>query len=344
MGLHVRLTAERGTGSLLLLPTRAAEGAANMAFDEASMELARAGTVALRFYAWRPACLSLGRNQPTGPRVAGRSRDDYAPGVDVVRRPTAGRSVYHGPELTYAIVAPERLWGGPKTIYARVHAALAEGLAEVGVRLDRRPGVGVAGSVRSGKNGGTESNGEAGESVGTGASLGVGESLGAGESLGTGLAVDGRACFVAPAPGELTAGGHKLVGSAQWRHRGVLLQHGSILLSDGQATVEQVRRRPRLRSAASAAPSGGAAAGSTGAPRSGGPVASAARSAEATAVGLEELLGRRPALAELREALLEGFRAKLGAEIRPVEVTRAEREAAERLEARYLDDAWTWSR
>lgn len=37
-------------------------------------------------------------------------------------------------------------------------------------------------------------------------------------------------CFVQPAPGELLASGRKVVGSAQMRVGGVLLQHGSLML------------------------------------------------------------------------------------------------------------------
>ncbi len=41
-------------------------------------------------------------------------------------------------------------------------------------------------------------------------------------------------CFETPVAGEIVAGGRKLVGSAQWRDRDALLQHGSILLADDQ--------------------------------------------------------------------------------------------------------------
>jgi len=50
------------------------------------------------------------------------------------------------------------------------------------------------------------------------------------------------ACFASPAGGEVTVRGRKLVGSAQVRERGAFLQHGSILLRDGQDVVAQVTR------------------------------------------------------------------------------------------------------
>jgi lipoate-protein ligase A len=44
-------------------------------------------------------------------------------------------------------------------------------------------------------------------------------------------------CFSQPAGGEILSGGRKIVGSAQFRRGGALLQHGSILLEDNQSFV-----------------------------------------------------------------------------------------------------------
>ena len=271
---------------LLFLPTDRAEGAVNMALDEALVPTAAGGRVAIRIYQWEPPCLSLGRNQPTGERVAGRARAEYEPGVDIVRRPTAGRSVYHGPELTYAVVAPDRLWSGPRTIYRRVHAVLAAALFELGVHVDRFPddedAERVSGQLetRPAPAGGT-------------------------------LAVDGRECFVATAPGEITVDGRKLVGSAQWRHGGAVLQHGSILLRDEQAR---------------------AALDGEGAEGPGG------------AIGLEEVLGGPADLALLADAIATGLAGALGVPLErgapPAEVLQR---AAE-LEAKYRSEEWTWRR
>lgn len=51
------------------------------------------------------------------------------------------------------------------------------------------------------------------------------------------LRPEGAACFAVPAAGELTLHGRKLVGSAQVRQDGALLQHGSILLDDDQGRI-----------------------------------------------------------------------------------------------------------
>jgi lipoyl(octanoyl) transferase len=54
----------------------------------------------------------------------------------------------------------------------------------------------------------------------------------------------GAACFAEPAAGELVIGSRKLVGSAQLRERGALLQHGSILLDDDQSRVAELAAQP----------------------------------------------------------------------------------------------------
>lgn len=70
------------------------------------------------------------------------------------------------------------------------------------------------------------------------AELGVSARV-AGEGPVTGL--DGGPCFRAPAPGEITAAGRKLVGSAQVRLEGALLQHGSVILEGDQRLLATLR-------------------------------------------------------------------------------------------------------
>jgi lipoyl(octanoyl) transferase len=67
--------------------------------------------------------------------------------------------------------------------------------------------------------------------------------LGAAATLaprGAATPVDAGACFASPAGGEILLAGGKVVGSAQRRERGALLQHGSVLLDDDQAVVTAV--------------------------------------------------------------------------------------------------------
>ncbi len=183
----------------------------------------------LRFYGWDPWCLSLGRHQAAPRRLLGRPRRKIRPGVDAVRRPTGGRSVFHGPEITYAFACPARAWGGPRAVFRLVHGALAAGLRSLGVPLDDDLAVrGGAAAAGANPNGRPERN--------------------AG-SLGRDIAPSQEACFAARAPGELTIGGRKVVGSAQCRRRGGLLQHGSILLEDrqGWGDLSEDRRQDASR-------------------------------------------------------------------------------------------------
>ena len=93
-----------------------------MALDEALMESAAAGgatagppspgTITLRLYRWNPPALSFGRNQLARERYDPRAARER--GIDIVRRPTGGRSVYHDRELTYSVTAPADMWVGSK--------------------------------------------------------------------------------------------------------------------------------------------------------------------------------------------------------------------------------------
>lgn len=251
------------------------------------MESARAGVPVLRFYRWDPPCLSLGRNQ----RARGAYRGEAAGrlGVDVVRRPTGGRAVYHDQELTYAVTAPAGLWGGLRASYARLNAALRRGLAALGVEV----------SVR-----------------------GEGSGPRAPEP-------DGRACFRDPLPGEVMAGGRKLVGSAQWRQEGALLQHGSILLRDQQHVVTELQEETRR---------GSAGTGDRGEPPRDRP--GRARSAAA----LEDFLEPLPGPGRIVECLVRGFEEELGTRTSPGELWREELTRARALEERYAGEDWTWRR
>jgi len=48
------------------------------------------------------------------------------------------------------------------------------------------------------------------------------------------------ACFAQPVGGEVIVAGRKIVGSAQLRAEGALLQHGSMLLEDDQHLVREL--------------------------------------------------------------------------------------------------------
>lgn len=119
-------------------------------------------------------------------------------------------------------------------------------------------------------------------------------------------------CFAEPARGELTLHGRKLVGSAQWRDRGAMLQHGSILVDDDQSSIAALLREP-------AAP--------TPAPAT-----------------LRDALGRAPVMAEVGDALFGAVRTLADPEAAPLEIDRELACAATEIAERYRDDAWTWRR
>lgn len=209
-------------------------GAINMALDSALLETSRAhGVPIVRFYAWSPACLSLGRNQRA--RDAHDARTAIDAGIDVVRRPTGGLAVLHDRELTYSVVGPIALFGGPRAAYTAINRALVEGLRLFGVRaVLATPGKRAA-RVPSG----------------AGASSGYEWQARTIQSI--------EPCFLNPSPGEVLAAGRKLVGSAQRCDRGFLLQHGSILLDRpkshadlmaGSITLSELGAMPSMDDAA----------------------------------------------------------------------------------------------
>lgn len=51
-------------------------------------------------------------------------------------------------------------------------------------------------------------------------------------------------CFAEPSGGEIVVDGRKLVGSAQWRDGGALLQHGSILVENDQVMLPSLMCEP----------------------------------------------------------------------------------------------------
>jgi lipoyl(octanoyl) transferase len=119
-------------------------------------------------------------------------------------------------------------------------------------------------------------------------------------------------CFELPSPGELTAGGRKLAGSAQWRDHGALLQHGSILVDGDQALVSTLLRNP------------------IPAPR-----------APAT---LRALLGREPAIPDVATALFQAVRRLEDGNATDLTVDASLLHDTAILRRRYEDPAWTWRR
>jgi lipoate-protein ligase A len=175
----------------LVLPYSVADGPANMALDEAMLEAAASGD--------RAYLRLYGWSVPTlslgyFQRIAEARSDPRWQGRPIVRRPTGGGAIWHHHELTYAIaVPPSSPLVRPNTaLYRAVHGAIAGLLVERGVRARRR-----------------------------------------GDSDSTFRSKSERPllCFTGTDPEDIVAIGRKLVGSAQRRRGGAVLQHGSLLLA-----------------------------------------------------------------------------------------------------------------
>jgi lipoate-protein ligase A len=109
-------------------------GFLNMAIDETMLRMSETtGAGFLRLYGWAPACLSFGRHEPALRRYS-RDRIAYRQ-IDVVRRPTGGRAVWHDIELTYAVAAPSEAFGALGATHLAIHETLAEAVSGLGVSV-----------------------------------------------------------------------------------------------------------------------------------------------------------------------------------------------------------------
>jgi lipoate-protein ligase A len=109
-----------------------ADGAWNMAVDEALLErAANDGETTLRFYQWREPTLSLGYAQ----RYADRALHPPSQGAAAVRRLSGGGALLHDRELTYSLCLPadSALAAAASQLYSAVHGALIETFAALGV-------------------------------------------------------------------------------------------------------------------------------------------------------------------------------------------------------------------
>lgn len=119
-------------------------------------------------------------------------------------------------------------------------------------------------------------------------------------------------CFAEPSKGELVSAGRKLVGSAQVRENGALLQHGSILVADDQALIARVSLTPLATDVAPAAT-------------------------------LSAALGRAPDVSEVAEALFATVIWSEDAGARRLQESDV-REFTARYIDKYQSEWWTWRR
>lgn len=149
-----------------------------------------------RLYGWKPACVSLGRNQ----------KDDFldyeflkSKNIDVVRRLTGGRALLHDNEITYSFICPESfLQNGSHIVssYKEISQILIDKFKKLGIDLD----------------------------------------FGASKPIKTGFDY----CMLISTGADLCYKEKKLIGSAQCRSHGYILQHGSILYDYNKKLLEEI--------------------------------------------------------------------------------------------------------
>ena len=254
----------------LLLETEPRTGAWNMALDEAIMDAVGEGTA--------PPTLRLYQWAPPCLSLGRRQPLEgvdlarlRADGCEVVRRATGGWSILHTDELTYSVAL---LPTDPRADGPILDAyrKLSAGLVAGLTLLDAAPVMKPASA--SGTHNLT------------------------------------AACFEVPSAYEITAHGRKLIGSAQARPNGRVLQHGSLPLT---GDIARVTRYLTFRDDSERET-----------------LANHLRERAAT---LREILGRDITFAEAAEAMRRGFAQALNVTLTPGEPTSQERERAAALMA-----------
>lgn len=153
-----------------------------------------------RLYAWKPRCISLGRNQ----------KDDFIQAnnvkEDVVRRLTGGRALLHDDEITYSYVTPVSVIPDGETIsssYRYISGILIDFFKTLGVELD----------------------------------FGGAPKLPMGQTKGS-MKFD--YCMLISTGADVCYQGKKIIGSAQYRKQGYILQHGGILFGYNKELLESL--------------------------------------------------------------------------------------------------------
>ena len=166
-------------------------GTYNMAFDEFLGKNVKKRPI-LRFYRWKPYCLSLGYAQKNGIFDYNRLRENN---IDIVKRPTGGRAVLHADEVTYSVIISDchpLFYLSITELYKSISYALQKGLEYLGINsLIEKNKTEIKRSEKFSPY-----------------------------------------CFSSIARYELKYNGRKIIGSAQKRYKNSVLQHGSIPLRD----------------------------------------------------------------------------------------------------------------
>jgi lipoate-protein ligase A len=201
----------------------------------------------------------------------------------VVRRPTGGKAILHTDELTYSLIYPQN------------HPLVAGDILSSYRRLSQAL-------------------------LGMLAKLGLGAELAPPPSQDMGPA--GPVCFEVPSAYEITAGGRKLIGSAQVRRQKAVLQHGSLPLSGDLGRICEVLVFPDEAARQKAR-----------------------QDVLNRATTLEKALGARVSWEQAAQALVEAYQDSFGEALHHGELSPPEAARAEGLRAEvYSQMSWTQKR
>ncbi|MEY8748260.1 biotin/lipoate A/B protein ligase family protein [Bacillales bacterium AN1005] len=260
----------------------------NMALDEALLDWHSTGDFppVIRFYGWNPATLSIGYFQKVEKEIDMDAVKELNLGF--VRRPTGGRGVLHEHELTYSVIVSEEHPGMPKTV-TEAYRVISEGILQ-GFHL-----------------------------LGLDAYFSVPKTEEQKASLKNPRSA---VCFDAPSWYELVVEGRKVAGSAQTRQKGVILQHGSILLDLDEDKLFRLFKysNDRIKEKMQAA-------------------------FKEKAVAINAITDKQITIDMAKKAFKEGFERGLNIELQEYELTREQLAYVEKLaKERYENDEWNFRR
>lgn len=260
----------------------------NMALDEALLEWNSEGKIppVIRFYGWDPATLSIGYFQKAEKEIDMDAVKKH--GLGFVRRPTGGRGVLHEHELTYSVIVSEDHPEMPKTV-TEAYRVISEGILK------------------------------GFHNLGMDAYFAVPKTAEERESLKNPRS---SVCFDAPSWYELVVEGRKVAGSAQTRQKGVILQHGSILLDLDEDKLFSLFKYPNDRVKERMQ-----------------------RAFKSKAVAINELSRDKVTIGQAKEAFRKGFEEGLGIQLEPYELSAEEMEYVNKIaKDRYENDEWNFKR
>lgn len=259
-----------------------------MAMDEALLDWHSEGLIppVIRFYEWNPATLSIGYFQSVEKEIDMDAVKRL--GLGFVRRPTGGRGVLHEHELTYSVIVTESYPSMPATV-TEAYRVISEGLL-----------LGF-------------------QNLGLDAYFSVPNTDEQKENL---KKPKSAVCFDTPSWYELVVEGKKVAGSAQTRQKGVILQHGAILLDLDEDKLIQTFKfaSEAVRNRVS-------------------------KSLSQKAVSINKIIPKPITIEECKAAFKKGFADALDIELVEYKLTQQQQDYVKELEStRYANDEWNYKK